>query len=129
MNVDDSEIKDLLLGYKQFVVYGLSPSVEKPSHYVPVYMRDHGWDICGVYPRMHQEGGFQIYKSLKDVPPEYRKFVNVFRASDRIPAIVNEIIELGGVELLWLQLGIENVEAERKAEYIDVLRQVARMQL
>lgn len=116
MNIKDSEIKMVLESYKKIAVYGLSPDTNKASHYVPEYMRDHGWDIVGCYPKPHSENGFKIYSSLKDVPPEYRKFVNVFRSSDKIPEVVDEVLATGGVELLWLQLGISNDEAEKRAE-------------
>jgi predicted CoA-binding protein len=79
-------------------------------------MRDQGWQMVGTYPKTHEVGEFEIYKTLKDVPAEYRKFVDVFRSSDRIPDVVDEVLEAGGVEVLWLQLGIENLEAERRAE-------------
>jgi predicted CoA-binding protein len=116
MNVKDSEIKKLMQTYKKFVVYGLSPDPQKASHYVPGYMRDHGWEVVGTYPKNHQENEFKIYESLKSVPAEYRKFVDVFRSSDRVPQIVDEVLEVGGVEVLWLQLGISNPEAEARAE-------------
>ncbi|WII70846.1 CoA-binding protein [Bdellovibrio sp. 22V] len=116
MNVKDSEIKGLLEKYKKFAVYGLSPDSTKASHYVPVYMRDHGWQMVGTYPKQHSEGGFQIYKSLQEIPAEYRKFVDVFRSSDRIPEVVDEVLAVGGVEVLWLQLGISHPEAEKRAE-------------
>jgi hypothetical protein len=116
MNVKENEIKDLLNKYKKFSVYGLSPDEEKASHYVPVYMRDHGWEMVGTYPKIHDAGGFQIYSKLSDVPAEYRKFVDVFRSSDRIPDVVDEVLAAGGVEVLWLQLGISNPEAESRAE-------------
>lgn len=116
MNVKDEEIKDLLLASKKIAVYGLSPDAEKPSHYVPVYIRNHGWDVVGTYPKTHNSGGFQIYGSLAEVPPEYRKFVDVFRSSDRIPEVVDEVLAVGGVEVLWLQLGISHPEAEKRAE-------------
>ena len=116
MNVADNEIKELLLNYKKFTVYGLSPNDKKPSHYVPLYMQDHGWDVVGTYPKPHDQAVFKIYKSLKEVPAQYRKFIDVFRASDKIPELVNEVIAVGGVEVLWLQLGISHPEAEAKAE-------------
>lgn len=116
MNIPDSEFKALLQKYKKFAVYGLAPDITKASHYVPLYMREHGWDIVGTYPKPHEASGFKIYNSLKEVPAEYRKFVDVFRASDKIPDVVDEIIAAGGVEVMWLQLGIENREAELKAE-------------
>jgi predicted CoA-binding protein len=116
MNVNGNEIKDLLLKYKKFSVYGLSPDVKKPSHYVPLYMQDQGWDIVGTYPKPHAEETFKIFNSLKDVPTAYRKFLDVFRAPDKIPELVEEVIALGGIEVLWLQLGIYHPEAEAKAE-------------
>ena len=70
MNVDDKDIKDILLKYKIFSVYGLSDSPQKPSHYVPLYMREQGWEIVGTYPKSHDVNGFKIYENLKDVPAE-----------------------------------------------------------
>ncbi|WP_411823389.1 CoA-binding protein [Leptospira sp. 'Mane'] len=116
MNVKETEIKNLLLHHKQISVYGLSPDPQKASHYVPVYIREQGWDIVGTYPKVHDAGGFKIYESLRDIPLEYRKFVDVFRSSDRIPEVVDEILSAGGVEVMWLQLGISHPEAEARAE-------------
>jgi len=116
MKATDSEIKSYMLANKKISVLGLSDSMEKPSYQIPDYMRSKGWDIVGVYPKHHSRGGFKIYPSLGEVPLEYRKFVNVFRASNRIPEVVQEVLEVGGVEILWLQLGIEHPEAESKAK-------------
>jgi len=116
MNVKDNEIKGLLSKYKKIAVYGLSPDPEKPSHYVPLYMRQQGWDIVGTYPKQHDVSGFEIFSKLRDVPPEHRKFLDVFRSSERISELVDEVLEVGGVDVLWLQLGITNSEAEKRAE-------------
>ncbi len=116
MNVRDNEIKGILERHKKFAVYGLSPDADKPSHYVPLYMRDQGWEIVGTYPKPHQAGGFKIYSALAEIPTEYRKFVDVFRSSERIPAVVDEVLSVGGVEVLFLQLGISHPEAEARAE-------------
>jgi predicted CoA-binding protein len=116
VNVKDNQIKALMSQYKKITVYGLSTSPSKPSHYVPVYIRDKGWQVVGTYPKPHNEGGFQIYGSLAEVPPEYRKFVDVFRSSEKIPEVVDEVLDVGGVEVLWLQLGISHPEAEARAE-------------
>lgn len=116
MNIQDNEIKGLLLSHKQFSVYGFSPNSEKPSHYVPVYMRDQGWDMVGIYPKAHSESDFKVFGELGAVPSEYRKFLVVFRASENIPELVDEVLAVGGVEILWLQLGISHPEAEARAE-------------
>ncbi len=116
MNVKDSEFKEILSKYKKFSVYGLSSDPDKASHYVPLYMRNQGWDMVGTYPNKHEVGGFKIYDQVADIPLEYRKFVDVFRSSDRIPQVVDEVLAAGGVEVLWLQLGIAHPEAEARAE-------------
>lgn len=116
MNVKENEIKELLEKYKKICVYGLSPDYSKPSFTVPDYMRNHGWDIVGTYPKHHTKGGFKIYQKLSEVPAEYRKCVDVFRSSERIPEVVDEVLATGGVEFLFLQLGISNPEAETRAE-------------
>lgn len=116
MNVAENEIKEILLKYRKIAVYGLSAEAEKPSHYVPLYMRNNGWDVVGIYPKKHDASKFEIYSSLADVPGEYRKFVDVFRSSDKIPSVVDEILSTGGTEVLWLQLGISHPEAESRAE-------------
>lgn len=116
MNVKDSEIKDLLKKYKKFVVYGLSPDGSKPSQRVPHFMKSQGYDAVGIYPGEKIINGFAIYPSLNEVPAEFRKFVDVFRKPEHIPQVVDEVIAAGGVEVLWLQLGISHPEAEAKAE-------------
>ena len=116
MNVNDGDIKGLLKHYRKITVLGLSSDPDKPSHYVPEFMRSKGYEVVGVYPRPHDVGGFSIFKTLKDVPLEHRKFIDVFRSSDKIPEVVDEVLTVGGVEVLWLQLGIMHPEAESRAE-------------
>lgn len=116
MNVNDFEIKDILKQYKKFVVYGLSPDETKPSQRVPLFMKSKGYDVVGIYPKESHIKGIKIYKSLKEIPLEYRRFVDVFRRSENIPEIVEEIIQTGGTEVIWLQLGITHPEAEKRAE-------------
>jgi len=116
MNVDQDGIKKILTDYKRITVLGLSPDPSKPSHQIPLYMKSHGYDVVGVYPKEKQIAGMTIYQQLKDVPLEHRKFVDVFRRSDRIPDVVDEVLSVGGVEVLWLQLGISHPEAEKRAE-------------
>ena len=78
-------------------------------------MASKGHDIIGIYPTEKQIAGFPIFQSLSQIPKEHLRFVDVLQKSERIPAIVDEVIALGGVEVLWLQLGITHPEAEKKA--------------
>ena len=116
MNVDDAGIKKILTENKNICVLGLSPEPSKPSHSVPMFMKSKGYNIIGVYPRGNDIGDVKVYAQLKDVPEKDRAFIDVFRRSEAIPEVVDEILKLGGTKILWLQLGISHPEAEKKAE-------------
>ncbi len=116
MNIKDSEFKELLTKYNKITVLGLSTDPSKPSHTIPVYLRSQKYDVVGISPRGDDIAGFPIYKNIAEVPPEYRKFIDVFRRSENVPDVVDEAIAAGGVEVIWLQLGITHPEAEKKAE-------------
>jgi predicted CoA-binding protein len=116
MNVDGPGIKKILTENKNICVIGLSPDASKPSHSVPMFMRSKGYNIVGVYPRGQDIDNVKIYSRLSEVPEKDRYFVNVFRRSEAIPEVVDEILKLGGTKILWLQLGISHPEAEKKAE-------------
>lgn len=116
MNTTDTDIKKILQDYKKITVLGLSPDPTKPSQKIPVFMSSKGYSVIGVYPKEKEINGFKIFQSIADVPPDQRQFVNVFRGSEKIPMVVDEILKAGGVKVMWLQLGIKNAEAEKRAE-------------
>lgn len=95
-------------------VVGLSADAGKPSHYVPAYMQQHGYRILPVNPMIEAVLGEKSYATLADLPlnPD---IVNVFRLPQYIPAIVDEMLQLG-FRNLWVQQGIINLEAAARAE-------------
>ena len=116
MNVTDEEIKNILQQYKKILIYGLSPDTSKPSQRIPLFMKSKKYDVAGLHPQEKNIAGISVYQNLKEVPPDYRKFIDVFRKPEAIPQIVDEILATGGTHVLWLQLGISHPEAEKKAE-------------
>lgn len=42
--------------------------------------------------------------------------VDVFRRSEDIPPVVDDVIKKKGIKVIWMQSGIYNEEAERKAK-------------
>lgn len=116
MNVKDNEFGELLKTYKKITVVGISPNPSRASHQIAVYMKSKGYDVVGVNPGHNSIAGIPVFKSLSDVPAENRRFVDVFRSEEYIPELVEDIFKVGGVEVLWLQLGITHPEAEKKAE-------------
>jgi predicted CoA-binding protein len=66
-----------------------------------------------VNPRETEILGERSYPSLIDVP-EPVDIVDVFRRAEDTPAIADEAVKIGA-KALWLQQGIENDDAARRA--------------
>lgn len=103
-----------MLAASTIAVVGLSDDPNKPSHYVSAYMQSAGKRILPVNPSVDQVLGVRSYASLRDLP-ERPDLVNIFRLPRAIPALVDEMIELG-FGAMWVQLGIRNEDAAAKAE-------------
>jgi predicted CoA-binding protein len=116
--VNDPEvIHSQLENAKTIAVLGLSDNPDKPSHYVSAYMQQQGYTILPVNPSLTKVLGERSYPSLTDLVQAGIKpdLVNVFRVPSFLPAIVDEMLELG-LRNLWVQQGIVNLEAAARAE-------------
>jgi hypothetical protein len=99
---------------RTIAVIGLSEVPAKPSHYVSAYMQQHGYTIYPVNPSIPEVLGEKSHARLADLPIQ-PDIVNVFRLPKFIPAIVDEMLQLG-LSNLWVQQGIINLEAAARAE-------------
>jgi uncharacterized protein len=99
---------------RTIAVIGLSEDPSKPSHYVSAYMQQHDYKLYPINPSIREVLGEKSYASLSDLPIK-PDIVNVFRLPKFIPAIVEEMIQLG-LPNLWVQQGIVNREAAARAE-------------
>ena len=112
--MNEPDVIAQMLAANTIAVVGLSDDPAKPSHYVSATMQSAGKRILPVNLSVQHVLGEQSYASLRDLP-EKPDLVNVFRLPRAVPAIVDEMIELG-LTALWVQLGIRNAEAAAKAE-------------
>jgi len=115
--MNEPEVIDEMLGDgrgRTIAVIGLSENPSKPSHYVSAYMQQHGYKIYPVNPSIENVLGEKSYASLTDLPAK-PDVVNVFRVPSLIPAIVDEMLLLG-LKDIWVQQGIVNMEAAKRAE-------------
>src|SRR6202042_785437 len=99
---------------RTIAVIGLSEDPSKPSHYVSAYMQQHGYKLYPINPSITEVLGEKSYASLSDLPIK-PDIVDVFRLPKFIPAIVDEMLQLG-LPNLWVQQGIINMEAATRAE-------------
>ena len=110
---DDHEMRSILQKANSIAVVGLSDRTDRPSHGVSLYMQAHGYSIIPVNPRIHEALGVPAVASLSHVQCQI-DIVNVFRQSHEVPAVVEEAIS-HGVKAIWLQLGVVNDVACKRA--------------
>ena len=115
----DDLIKSILRSTKTIAMVGASGNEMRPSYFAMKYLSDKGFLIHPINPGMagKQILGRTVYGSLKDMPAPV-DMVDIFRASDAAPAIVDEALaekDRLGVKTIWMQLGIVNEEAAAKA--------------
>jgi predicted CoA-binding protein len=106
-------VAEILKKCKTIAVVGLSSNPMRPSHEVSEYMQRAGYRIIPVNPNEMEVLGEKSYARLEDVP-ERIDVVNIFRRPEEVAPVVESAIRIGA-PVVWMQLGIENVEAAEKA--------------
>tara|TARA_S200000501_G_scaffold299741_1_gene286623 strand:- start:31 stop:432 length:402 start_codon:yes stop_codon:yes gene_type:complete len=95
-------------------VVGMSPKIERPSHYVSQYMIENGFEIIPVNPGHNTIAGLKSYPSLDKIPKKV-DIVNVFRRSKFVESIAKDAVEINA-KVLWLQDGVIDLESGKFAE-------------
>lgn len=112
-NPDDAALRALLDRVKTIAVIGLSPQPARPSYRVAKAMQRYGFRIVPVRPLVDEVLGEKAYASLADIPFAV-DLVDVFRAADHIPAIVEQCLALH-LPAIWIQEGIVHEAAAQRA--------------
>lgn len=109
---------EILREYRHVAIVGLSIDQYRPSHFVAIYLQAEGYDIIPINPRYAGQAilGKRVYATLSEAREagETIEVVDVFRRPEDVPPIAEEAIKIGA-KVLWMQLGIRNEEAARKA--------------
>lgn len=92
---------------------GLSPKPERPSNMVARYLLDTGYTVIPVNPGQKEILGLPCYPNLASIPVPV-DIVDIFRRPEHVPQIVDEAIAINA-KVIWMQEGIVNEEAARKA--------------
>ncbi len=109
-------IRRILRETKIIAMVGSSANWVRPSNFAMKYLQAKGYRVIPVNPGQAGEKilGELVYADVSEIP-ERIDMVDCFRAPDAIPAIADQAIEIGA-KVLWMQLGVRNDEAARKAE-------------
>ena len=117
-------IAALLRSARTIAVVGLSANPARPSHRVARAMQRLGYRIIPVNPGLGSWEGIKAAGTLDAAfealaPGERIDIVDVFRRPEHIAAIVSDCIRLQ-VPTLWLQLGVVDDSAARRAQQAGI---------
>lgn len=119
---EDAWLKAVLDGVRTVALVGASPKSVRPSFFVMKYLQSKGFKIHPVNPGAADQRilGEPVVARLADLP-EPVDMVDVFRNSDAAADTVDEALALPTLpKVIWMQLGVRNDEAARKAEAAGV---------
>lgn len=117
------QIRAILERVRTVAAVGVSLNEVRPSYYVTRYLTLKGYTVIPVNPRYAGAEAFgqPVYESLEAIPRAHDPIdmVEIFRRSDQAGGVVDEAIEQlmdRGLKVIWMQIGIVNWEAARRAE-------------
>ena len=113
-NPTPAEIQAFLARIQTIAVLGLSPNPARPSHGVARSLQRFGYRIVPVRPAVTEVLGEPAVSSLQELNTPV-DLVDVFRAPEHVPAIVDACIDLK-IPALWLQDGVIHDEAAQRAQ-------------
>ena len=112
--MDVDPLRALFAVCKTIDVGGLSPQPARPSYRVAQAMQRYGYRIVPVRPLIDSVLGEKAYASLADIPFAV-DLVDVFRAAEHVPAIVEQCLALH-LPAIWIQEGIVHEAGARQAQ-------------
>ncbi|SFS74940.1 CoA-binding protein [Halostagnicola kamekurae] len=115
MPVETDEELRTILENDSIAVVGCSSSSGKAAHDVPAYLLEHGYDVLPVNPFAEEIFDRPAADSLDDLE-ESIDVVCVFRPSDEVDGIVDDVLEREDVDVVWMQLGISDDDAAARVE-------------
>jgi hypothetical protein len=119
-------IDEMLRTAKTIAVVGMSDKPWRASHNIGRYLAANGYRVIPVNPALSQVLGMACYPDLDAAQAAVRAetgegidLVDVFRSSEHVPAIVDDVIRRN-IPYLWLQDGVVHDEAVARAHAAGV---------
>lgn len=118
---DIPTLRRILAECRTLAVVGLSAHWHRPSNFAAKYMQEHGYRVIPVNPAYEEVLGERCYPSLEAIPHKI-DMVDCFRVSSEIMPLAVSAVNIGA-KVLWMQLGVINLEAaaHARAHGLDVV--------
>src|SRR5437762_1071478 len=110
----DSELRQVLEQARTVAVVGFSQKPWRPSAGVARALQSFGLEVYAVNPTQQSTPERRIYTSLSEIPVPI-DIVDIFRRPEFVPDVIEAAIAVHA-KVIWMQLGIVNEEAARRAE-------------
>ena len=110
----DTTIRDILTTAKTIAVVGASNKPYRDANRIADLLIRAGYAVFPVNPAYSETNGVKCYPDLKSVPVPI-DIVDVFRNPEAVDEVADEAIAVKA-KTLWLQLGVVNEPAARRAE-------------
>jgi predicted CoA-binding protein len=116
---DDTDIPTLrriLRENQRIAIVGISAEWHRPSFFVGKYLIEHGYTMIPVNPKYESVLGRPCFPNVRAARDKAGPIdlVDCFRRAEDIEPLVDEALAIGA-KTLWMQLGIVNEAAARKA--------------
>jgi hypothetical protein len=126
MSNEAAVIDEMLRTAKTIAVVGMSDKTWRASHNIGRYLAEKGYRVLPVNPALNEVMGLKSYPDLDAAQAAALEetgsridLVDVFRASEFVPPIVDDVIRLG-IPYLWLQDDVIHEEAVARARAAGV---------
>jgi uncharacterized protein len=123
---DPAIIDEMLTNAKTIAVVGMSDKPHRASYSIGRYLATQGYRVLPVNPMLQEIHGEPCYPDLDAAQAAAKKLtgagidlVDVFRASENVPPIVDDVIRLR-IPYLWLQDEVIHDEAVARARAAGV---------
>lgn len=123
---DPQLIDEMLRTARTIAVLGMSDKTWRASNRIGHYLAQNGYRVLPVNPKLQTIDGMQCYPDLDAAQAAAKEYsggsidlVDVFRASEYVPGIVDDVIRLK-IPYLWLQDGVIHEEAVARARAAGV---------
>jgi predicted CoA-binding protein len=123
---DPAVIDEMLRKSHTIAVVGMSDKPWRASHNIARYLVMQGYQVLPINPSLNEVMGIKCYPGLdaayaavQSESGEGIDLVDVFRASEHVPAIVDDVIRLG-IPYLWLQDEVMHEKAVARARAAGV---------
>jgi len=122
MNPTDAQIREILTSVRSIAVVGWSPKPDRPSHGVARTLAARGYRVIPVNPgQAGQDSGLGevVRASLAEIEGGV-DMVDIFRRSEEVGPVVDAALNVPGVKVIWMQLGVEHAAGAAKARAAGV---------